>query len=569
MARKSFKTFVDKELGKFASFLIYALLEWVLIFILFIDGFLAFLANEFARFFELQIPCLLCTRIDHVLVHRAQDFYYNDSICESHKKDVSYLSYCHDHKKLSHIRKMCDNCLLSFASEKPSGSSSYKDIEMLLDNDRDNMTLLAAKKEDSMQIDKSQSKCECCGEPLKMKLYVKGKAPSIATQAPAPSPRAAFVNLRNRNVELPRSRFALENEDGMNSPDLAREDFKDATMRILEEGDDIIEDRTPNFGRGNKFFGIPLSDSPNSTPRLASRVLRKSPLEKTKFATKLAETNAENVPILESDLDDQSKVQAPLDRNTLISLYNELDKERSASAIAANNAMAMITRLQTEKAEFQMEALQYQRLMEEQAEYDQEALQAANELAAKREEDIRALEAELDVYREKFGELTEEDFARFGDDFEYYHDMNSSNAERAEFLSPTLSSGEVSSCNDQFGSGTPKSQRGFQLRRFCDLNLSRLKSLNVKMNMNFLTDDDAPSPGSSSDNVWPGQENKLMRLMLQLHERVKGLESEHEIEQIASPRHDTEKEKLLTEICDNLRKLRDFIASPFSDDHEA
>ncbi|GKA75083.1 probable myosin-binding protein 6 [Tanacetum coccineum] len=41
-----------------------------------------------------------------------------------------------------------------------------------------------------------------------------------------------------------------------------------------------------------------------------------------------------------------------------------------ASAVAANNAMAMITRLKGEKAVVQMEALQYQRMMEEQAEYD-------------------------------------------------------------------------------------------------------------------------------------------------------------------------------------------------------
>ena len=36
--------------------------------------------------------------------------------------------------------------------------------------------------------------------------------------------------------------------------------------------------------------------------------------------------------------------------------------------------MAMITRLQAEKAVVQMEALQYQRMMEEQAEYDQDAI---------------------------------------------------------------------------------------------------------------------------------------------------------------------------------------------------
>ena len=63
--------------------------------------------------------------------------------------------------------------------------------------------------------------------------------------------------------------------------------------------------------------------------------------------------------------------------------------------------MAMITRLQEEKAAMQMEALQYQRMMEEQSEYDQEALQLLNELMMKREKEKQELEEELEEYRQK------------------------------------------------------------------------------------------------------------------------------------------------------------------------
>ncbi|PIN22657.1 hypothetical protein CDL12_04641 [Handroanthus impetiginosus] len=83
----------------------------------------------------------------------------------------------------------------------------------------------------------------------------------------------------------------------------------------------------------------------------------------------------------------------------------ELDEERSASAVAANNVMAMITRLQAEKAAVQMEAQQYQRMMEEQAEYDEEALQVMRDMLLKREDDIKALESELELYREKYGPI--------------------------------------------------------------------------------------------------------------------------------------------------------------------
>ncbi|KAL4578547.1 hypothetical protein LXL04_014671 [Taraxacum kok-saghyz] len=69
-------------------------------------------------------------------------------------------------------------------------------------------------------------------------------------------------------------------------------------------------------------------------------------------------------------------------------LSMELDEERSAAAVAANNAMAMITRLRAEKASVQMEALQYQRMMEEHVEYDKEAIKILNDLLAKRDERI-------------------------------------------------------------------------------------------------------------------------------------------------------------------------------------
>lgn len=95
------------------------------------------------------------------------------------------------------------------------------------------------------------------------------------------------------------------------------------------------------------------------------------------------------------------KLTLKAERKALNALYLELDEERSASAIAANQTMAMINRLQEEKAAMQMESLQYQRMMEEQSEYDQEALQLLNELIVKRERENQELEKELKIYRKK------------------------------------------------------------------------------------------------------------------------------------------------------------------------
>lgn len=80
-------------------------------------------------------------------------------------------------------------------------------------------------------------------------------------------------------------------------------------------------------------------------------------------------------------------------------LYAELEEEREAAAEAAKETMAMITKLQEEKAAMQMEAVQYQRMMEEQAEYDQEALQLLNDLINKRDRENKQLQKELQMYR--------------------------------------------------------------------------------------------------------------------------------------------------------------------------
>ncbi|EEC76042.1 hypothetical protein OsI_13222 [Oryza sativa Indica Group] len=98
---------------------------------------------------------------------------------------------------------------------------------------------------------------------------------------------------------------------------------------------------------------------------------------------------------------DQLKSALASAHKSLSTLYTELENERSAAAIAADETMAMINRLQEQKAAMQMEAIQYQRLMEERSEYDQDALERLNELVVKREKEIQDLERELELYRRK------------------------------------------------------------------------------------------------------------------------------------------------------------------------
>lgn len=97
---------------------------------------------------------------------------------------------------------------------------------------------------------------------------------------------------------------------------------------------------------------------------------------------------------------DQLRRQIEHDRSCMKSLCKELEEERNAADIAANQAMAMITRLQEEKAEAEREAVQYMRLMELQAEHDMESLE--RDLLSEREKELHELQTELEFYRNSF-----------------------------------------------------------------------------------------------------------------------------------------------------------------------
>ena len=108
------------------------------------------------------------------------------------------------------------------------------------------------------------------------------------------------------------------------------------------------------------------------------------------------------------------------ERETMAALYSELEEERNSSATAASEALAMISRLQEEKAAIQMEAWQFQRMVMEKAMYDQEAIEVLKEILAKQEEERLDLEEEVRLYKERLDEvLTEErDYAgRIGSDY--------------------------------------------------------------------------------------------------------------------------------------------------------
>ena len=88
-------------------------------------------------------------------------------------------------------------------------------------------------------------------------------------------------------------------------------------------------------------------------------------------------------------------------QDLLQKLYNELDVERESSAIAADEALSMILRLQGEKAAMEMEASQYKRIAEEKMFHAQETLETFQELIYQKEMQIASLEFQVQAYKFK------------------------------------------------------------------------------------------------------------------------------------------------------------------------
>lgn len=99
----------------------------------------------------------------------------------------------------------------------------------------------------------------------------------------------------------------------------------------------------------------------------------------------------EKVRLLEEAVEEERLARA--------ALMVELEEERAASASAADEAMAMIQRLQADKASLEMEGKQYERMIEEKFAYDEEEMNILKEILFKREREKHFLEKELETYK--------------------------------------------------------------------------------------------------------------------------------------------------------------------------
>ncbi|RZB72120.1 putative myosin-binding protein 4 isoform G [Glycine soja] len=521
-----------RRMKGFISLLTSAACEWLLIFLLLLNALLSYMLTKFASYCQLQMPCLLCSRLDQILCRERPEFYVN-LFCSSHKSEISSLILCHIHGKLADGHRMCDDCLLSVTAKTKCnakthkllvgkfglvlGGSGFKSPSLSRD-------LFAGSKGARL----CTRQCTCCGKlwksdqnsPRSIQLKSPGRA-FLKPNIPFPcAPRQSRLNHRD-NLKKMRDKFPgsegkssfqplshigytelrlnsdseseflfsddddvssvfHENIEASNDPKaqvtsapssncipsaLNPENLNDSSAKSMPLPSDqcvepnVSEHQDVNANSAEEInlqqekqetFSSDLAELISINEVSPSPIVMNVPdresedtadvaqasdtgmvsekkgevLEKIGTEEKAStETHLEvlqksssvesgidsldesNIDEIEGDSnDDRLRRQIEYYKKCMDSLQKELEAERNASAVATNEAMSMITRLQEEKAALQMEALQYLRMMEEQAEYDNDELEKVNDLLTEKEKEIQDLEAELEYYRSNLGD---------------------------------------------------------------------------------------------------------------------------------------------------------------------
>ncbi|GER41399.1 hypothetical protein STAS_18117 [Striga asiatica] len=166
--------------------------------------------------------------------------------------------------------------------------------------------------------------------------------------------------------------------------------FGNGEARYLEyENTDPIEARL-------REMSIPSDENYSSNANMHEKEIYVEELyDHPPRAQSLSGDEENKVKLLEQTLAEERIARA--------ALYIELEKERSAAASAADEAMAMILRLQEEKASIEIEARQYQRILEEKSAYDAEEMNILKEILVRREKEKLFLEKEVEAYRQMVG----------------------------------------------------------------------------------------------------------------------------------------------------------------------
>lgn len=381
--------------------LVAAFLDLAIAYFLLCASAVAFMASKFLGFFDLYLPCPSCYGV------------FGDD-------PNRYL--CFQKLLLEYPAEKVSNVQLSVMSKFPFNHSVWgKDRNSNL-----NLRLLEDRKRDDVELEAEGSSSSLVSDPRRPNNSggINGESQSGRNEVGAGNLlgfRDGRFDLKGKGLmhQRPRSGIRRRRKRGFDYgkytsvslydppfAELLQSHLPHSPSSINKGGSKMVDDAVDLQGYGgNRHHFKYLEEAPTKV-RLGYRspnMLELNESTDTHEHVKEVKPDIESVPhvgsedknsirLLEQALEEEHAAHA--------ALYLELEKERSAAASAADEAMAMIQRLQEEKASIEMEARQYQRMTEEKSAYDAEEMNILKEIIVRREREKHFLEKELEAYRE-------------------------------------------------------------------------------------------------------------------------------------------------------------------------
>uniref|UniRef100_A0A0D9XJP8 GTD-binding domain-containing protein n=1 Tax=Leersia perrieri TaxID=77586 RepID=A0A0D9XJP8_9ORYZ len=410
---------------RFWSMLSYACSELCLIILLYVAAGASYMATRLARIHKLRMPCILCSRMDHAFHGKA--WFSSDLVCAVHRSEISYLAYCSSHNNLVHCDDLCKRCsvvmndvvdtrrsksrrLCSCCSEPFNRTRNSHRVSETANVARSSDVVHGSEEfnRESVPADHSKDKTfvvdieevnESDGSPVTHEQSTKNNGASANARTAKPAPSGSTVPTR---IFVDRSSSIKNGFSGrVNLPSPRPSEIisaKDSNSTTQQEVKAFLSQMSSARGLDISWSegGVPSPRNVQTDEGNANG--RRPSLERNYSVIEPSDANLADEIEGESSLENLKRL-LELNKKSMSALYKELEEERSASAVAASQAMAMINRLHEEKAAMQMEALQYLRMMEEQADHDHEAIQNLHDMLTEREKELLDMDAELENFR--------------------------------------------------------------------------------------------------------------------------------------------------------------------------
>uniref|UniRef100_A0ACD5Y4Z2 Uncharacterized protein n=1 Tax=Avena sativa TaxID=4498 RepID=A0ACD5Y4Z2_AVESA len=428
-----------------------ALSELCVITLLHVAAAASYAATRLARVSKLKAPCTVCSRMDHAL--HGKPWISSDLICAAHRSEISSIAYCKSHGNLAHSDDLCKRCLAACAAPDEVNSRSrstksrrlcsccsepftntkklseaanvvesshivhasdreetHRRSQQVAATDKNNLAMPPKAVPEKVPADHSKEKAFVVGTE---EVGESDGSPGTYEQSTKDSSTSS-VNVGSTTKAAPSaipSRIFLDRNSSMKNTFIGRVNLpspRPSEIISARDNNSTTQQEVKAFitqmscARGIDFSwteGAPSSDTNVQNDEINGAGSRRPSLERNYSVLDPSDANLD-AGEAEGEITPESlKRQIELNRNAMAALYKEIDEERSASAVATSQAMAMINRLHEEKAAMQMEALQYLRMMEEQADHDHQAIQNLHDLLTEREKELLDMDSELDNCR--------------------------------------------------------------------------------------------------------------------------------------------------------------------------